>query len=171
MVPPTAPPLAVLQAAINAAADLSPRFACAFDVASERVKDGKLFTRSGGRQCSDRRALCWRTPNKRSALAAVRQTPRSYPDQAPLQSLCALLRPCRTSGPCKGCFAPSRRAFGLRASLASNHWKGAELMRRFRLVQSRILAGAVGVCSNRGGRAVGTLCPGTGSASFFRAVP
>ena len=29
----------------------------------------------GGSQCSDRRALCWGTPNKRSALATVRQAP------------------------------------------------------------------------------------------------
>lgn len=36
---PLAAPLAVLQAAINAAADLSPRFVCAFDGASKRVKD------------------------------------------------------------------------------------------------------------------------------------
>ena len=39
MVPPTAPPLAALQAAINAAAGLGPVFACAIDVASKRVKD------------------------------------------------------------------------------------------------------------------------------------
>ena len=40
---PLAAPLAVLQAAINAAADLSPRFVCAFDIASKRVKDDVLY--------------------------------------------------------------------------------------------------------------------------------
>ncbi len=40
---PQAAPLAVLQAAINAAADLSPRFVCAFDVVSKRVKDYVLY--------------------------------------------------------------------------------------------------------------------------------
>ena len=34
-----AAPLAALQAAINAAAGLSPVFACAVDVASKRVRD------------------------------------------------------------------------------------------------------------------------------------
>lgn len=43
MVPPAAAPLAVLQAAMNAAADLSPRFTRAFDVASKRVKDDVLY--------------------------------------------------------------------------------------------------------------------------------
>jgi len=43
VVPPTAPPRAVLQAAMNAAADLSPRFACAFDVASKKVRDDVLY--------------------------------------------------------------------------------------------------------------------------------
>ena len=38
MVPPAAPPLAVLQAAMNAAADLSPRFVCAFDVLRKESK-------------------------------------------------------------------------------------------------------------------------------------
>lgn len=43
----------------------------------------------GGPQCSDRRALCWGTPNKQSALATMVQAPRSDPDPAPFQSLCA----------------------------------------------------------------------------------
>ena len=42
MVPPAAPPLAVLQAAMNAAADLSPRLACDFGVASKNVRDDML---------------------------------------------------------------------------------------------------------------------------------
>lgn len=40
---PLAAPLAVLQAAINAAADLSPRSVCAFDVVSKIVKDDALY--------------------------------------------------------------------------------------------------------------------------------
>ena len=43
MVPPAAPPLAVLQAAINAAADLSLHFVCAFDVVLKRVNDDVLY--------------------------------------------------------------------------------------------------------------------------------
>ena len=43
----------------------------------------------GGPQCSDRRALCWGTPNKRSALVWVCHAPRLDPDPAPFQSLCA----------------------------------------------------------------------------------
>lgn len=40
---PQAAPLAVLQAAINAAADLSLRFVCAFDVVLKRVKNGLFY--------------------------------------------------------------------------------------------------------------------------------
>lgn len=43
MVPPAAPPLAALQAAINAAAGLDPVFTCAVEVASKRVKDDVLY--------------------------------------------------------------------------------------------------------------------------------
>ena len=50
---------------------------------------GAVQLAQGGRQCSDRRALCWGTPNKQSALVTVVQAPRSDPDPAPLQSLCA----------------------------------------------------------------------------------
>jgi len=40
---PLAAPLAVLQAEINAAAALSPRSVCAFDVVSKIVKDDALY--------------------------------------------------------------------------------------------------------------------------------
>lgn len=36
----------------------------------EEKRMGAVQLTQGGRQCSDRRALCWWTPNKRSALAA-----------------------------------------------------------------------------------------------------
>ena len=44
----------------------------------------------GGCQCSDRRALCWRTPNKRSALGRWIRHRDLGRDPAAFQSLCAV---------------------------------------------------------------------------------
>ena len=55
----------------------------------QRFKKSGYSLAQGGRQCSDRRALCWRTPNKRSALGHSGSCTENLPGIERPSSRCA----------------------------------------------------------------------------------